>query len=76
MTEQRGTSRGLDAKDEALANVPDLCEYLIAGCKKEGFVRFAPPMAYGYPEGEWQEFSDCRVLLAWIPDRAFSDHAG
>ncbi len=76
MTIQRGLSNGYDTDREARRASREMAVTLIDTLKSEGFTRFAPPLAGGFDGAAWDEFADCRVMVAWIEPHAMTEYAG
>ncbi len=77
MTEAHGLSNGYDSEDEARGASRLMAVSLIESLKEKGFTRFAPPLRDGgFEHGQWDEFADCRILVAWIEPHKFSQYAG
>jgi len=78
MSEQRGVSGGFDSEQEAREASREMAVKLIEELKSEGFTRFAPPArpTSDYPDSAWDEFADCRVVVAWIATGLPTRYAG
>jgi len=78
MTEQRSVSDGFNTEHQARQASREMAVKLIEALKAEGFTRFAPPTrpASDYPDSAWDEFADCRVVVAWIEPGMPTQYAG